>query len=91
MLEHEKQRFESADEQASPAPDSTAALRQEIDDAVRSLSDQEFRIIELRYGLADGQSHSREEVGALLELSPERIAEIEAGAVAKLQADRDSP
>src|SRR5262245_1095600 len=59
--------------------------------AVKNLSDQEFRVIELRYGLADGYSYSHEEVGKLLQLSPERIAEIEAEAVAKLKPDSDSP
>jgi hypothetical protein len=59
--------------------------------AVKNLSDQEFRVIELRYGLADGYSYSHEEVGKQLQLPPERIAEIEAGAVAKLKPDSDSP
>jgi RNA polymerase primary sigma factor len=90
MLEHEKQRDESEVEQPAPFADTTALIRQQIDEAVRNLSDQEFRIIELRYGLADGYSHSHEEIGKLLQQTPERIAEIEAGAVAKLQADGDS-
>jgi DNA-directed RNA polymerase sigma subunit (sigma70/sigma32) len=59
--------------------------------AVKNLSDQEFRVIELRYGLADGYSYSHEEVGKQLQLPPERIAEIEAEAVAKLKPDSDSP
>ena len=90
MLEHEKQRTESAGEGPAATPDDSAALRQQIDEAVRNLSDQEFRIIELRYGLADGYSYSREEVGALLELTPEEVEEIEAVAVAKLQAGGES-
>jgi DNA-directed RNA polymerase specialized sigma subunit len=74
----------------SPAV-SGADLRDAVAEAVKNLSDQEFRVIELRYGLADGYSYSHEEVGNLLQLTPERIAEIEAGAVAKLKPDSDGP
>jgi RNA polymerase sigma factor (sigma-70 family) len=84
MLEHEK--TESAGEDTDESADDPEALRQQIDEAVRNLSDQEFRIIELRYGLADGHSYSREEVAKLLEIPPEEVEAIEAGAVAKLQA-----
>ena len=86
MLEHEKERTESGAEETAVSPGDSEALRQQIDEAVRNLSDQEFRIIELRYGLADGYSYSREEIGSLLELTPEEVEEIEAAAVAKLQA-----
>jgi RNA polymerase primary sigma factor len=66
-----------------------AALRQMVDEVVNNLSDQEFRVIELRYGLATGYSLSLEEVGRDLDITPERVAEIESGAVAKLKADRE--
>jgi hypothetical protein len=79
MLEYEKQK-------ESAGADASDSLRAQIDEAVRNLSDQEFRIIELRYGLADGHSYSREEVAALLEIPAEDVEEIEAGAVAKLKA-----
>lgn len=65
------------------------AEQTQLGEATKNLSDEEFRVIELRYGLADGYTYSHEEVGKLLELSPERIAEIEAGAVAKLKLDQD--
>jgi RNA polymerase sigma factor (sigma-70 family) len=90
MLEHEKQRFESEVEQTAPTVATAAPIGRQIDEAVKNLSDEEFRIIELRYGLADGYMYSQEEIAKLLELTPERIAEIEAGAVAKLQTDRDA-
>jgi len=91
MLEHEKQRFESEVEQTAPTVAIAAPIGQQIDEAVKNLSDEEFRIIELRYGLADGYMYSQEEIGKLLQLTPERIAEIEARAVAKLQTHRDAP
>jgi ClpX C4-type zinc finger/Sigma-70, region 4 len=86
MLEHQKQETESGGEETAGSPDDSEALRQQIDEAVRNLSDQEFRVIELRYGLADGYYYSREEVASLLEIPLEEVEEIEAGAVAKLQA-----
>jgi RNA polymerase primary sigma factor len=78
MLEREKHK-------PVAQPEDSEALRLRIDEAVRNLSDQEFRIIELRYGLADGYSYSRDEVAKLLEIPPEEVEEIEAGAVAKLK------
>lgn len=90
MLEQAKQQVGSDVEPRAVVADAAEAIRWQIDEAVKNLSDQEFRVIELRYGLADGYSYSHEEVGKLLQLAPERIAEIESGAVAKLKADRDS-
>ncbi len=49
------------------------------------LDDLEFRIIELRYGLADGREYTHEEIAALLSITPEKVHEIEAAALAKLK------
>ena len=49
------------------------------------LDDLEFRIIELRYGLADGREYSHEEIASLLSITPEKVRDIEAAAVAKLK------
>jgi DNA-directed RNA polymerase specialized sigma24 family protein len=85
-LERQKQKLEpAADGSAHDAvADAALALSRQIDQAVKNLDDLEFRIIELRYGLADGHSHSHEEVAKALELTPEKVQEIEAAAVAKL-------
>ena len=88
MLEHEK--TGSVRAETAAALTTPRRWRQQIDEAVRNLSDLEFRIIELRYGLADGNSYSREEVAKLLEIPPEEVEAIEAGAVAKLQAGGES-
>ena len=61
------------------------ALGRKIDEAVKNLDDLEFRIIELRYGLADGHSHTHDEVARTLAITPEKVQQIEAAAVAKLQ------
>jgi len=79
----------------SPKPEAKIAMAvavpppEQIDDAVKNLSDQEFRVIELRYGLATGESYSIEDVARELQITPERVAEIEAGAVAKLKTGRE--
>jgi RNA polymerase primary sigma factor len=59
-------------------------LSRQLDEAVKNLDDIEFRIIELRYGLADGYSYSHEDVAKELKITPEKVQEIEAAAVAKL-------
>ena len=49
---------------------------------------RERRVIELRFGLADGQPRTLEEVGAPLGVTRERIRQIEVKTLAKLQARR---
>jgi RNA polymerase sigma factor (sigma-70 family) len=73
-----------ADTPADPAAAAEARSRQ-IASVVDNLDDLEFRIIELRYGLADGYSYSHEEIAGLLSITPEKVQEIEAAAVAKLK------
>ena len=52
---------------------------------LEGLSARERRVIELRFGLVDGQPRSLEEVGAALGLTRERIRQIEVKTLAKLQ------
>ena len=52
---------------------------------LEGLSARERRVIELRFGLADGQPRSLEEVGAQLGVTRERVRQIEAKTLAKLQ------
>jgi len=66
---------------AAEAIVAAAALRA----AVASLPPRERTIIELRYGLADGQERTLEEIGQLLGVSRERIRQIEAEALRKLR------
>ncbi len=77
---------ETEPEGAEPVRLASAAesITRQIDEAVKNLNGLEFRIIELRYGLADGHNHSHEEVAKALQITPERVEEIEAAAVAKL-------
>lgn len=60
-------------------------LRNRIDRVLKSLSYREREIIKLRYGLGDGYSYTLEEVGHIFKVTRERIRQIEAKAVRKLQ------
>ena len=61
-------------------------LRGRIAKVLKTLSYREREIIKLRYGLGDGYSYTLEEVGHIFKVTRERIRQIEAKAVRKLQA-----
>ena len=60
-------------------------LRSRITKVLKTLSYREREIIKLRYGLGDGYSYTLEEVGHIFKVTRERIRQIEAKAVRKLQ------
>ena len=60
-------------------------LRTRINSVLKTLSYREREIIKLRYGLGDGYSYTLEEVGHIFKVTRERIRQIEAKAVRKLQ------
>ena len=60
-------------------------LRVQIAKVLKTLSYREREIIKLRYGLGDGYSYTLEEVGHIFKVTRERIRQIEAKAVRKLQ------
>ncbi len=60
-------------------------LRHRIAKVLKTLSYREREIIKLRYGLGDGYSYTLEEVGHIFKVTRERIRQIEAKAVRKLQ------
>jgi len=65
-------------------------LRQSIDDLLKTLTFREREIIRLRYGLVDGYSYTLEEVGRIFKVTRERVRQIEAKAVKKLQSPNRS-
>lgn len=72
----------------TPAPDAVAAngmLKEQINDVLSTLSEREAQVLKLRYGLADGKSHTLEEVGNAFDITRERIRQIEAKALRKLR------
>jgi len=64
---------------------STSLLPGEIDKLLAPLDEREREIIRLRYGLDRGEPRTLEEVGAALELTRERIRQIERTALSKLR------
>ena len=60
-------------------------LRDKIHSVLDTLTYREREIIKLRYGLGDGYSYTLEEVGHIFKVTRERIRQIEAKAVRKLQ------
>ncbi len=61
-------------------------LKQQIEDILHELSERERLVITLRYGLADEQSHTLEEVGKDLHVTRERVRQIEVQAMRKLRS-----
>ena len=60
-------------------------LTDEVKIALTTLPPREQRIVSLRYGLEDGEEHSLQEIGTLLNLSRERIRQLEARALNRLR------
>ena len=71
-----------------PAPDDTATyhlLREHLESVLGGLPPREVRILQLRYGLLDGQSYTLEEVGRKMGVTRERVRQIEAQALSRLR------
>jgi RNA polymerase primary sigma factor len=61
------------------------SLKDRIKDVLNELSYREREILRLRYGLVDGYAYTLEEVGQIFSVTRERVRQIEAKAVRKLQ------
>ncbi len=71
------------------APDRAAALqllKDYVRDVIKDLSPREQKILELRFGLTDGVTHTLEEVGQEFDVTRERIRQIEAKALERIKA-----
>ncbi|MHC4285002.1 MAG: sigma-70 family RNA polymerase sigma factor [Planctomycetota bacterium] len=78
--------FIEDDEIASPVASATQEmLRERIDLILKTLSYREREIIKLRYGLGDGYTYTLEEVGRIFKVTRERVRQVEAKAIRKLQ------
>jgi RNA polymerase primary sigma factor len=70
----------------SPTQSATnGLLKDRIDSLLKTLTFREREIIRLRYGLTDGYTYTLEEVGRIFRVTRERVRQIEAKAVKKLQ------
>lgn len=70
------------------APDETATynlLREHLENVLNGLPPREVRILQLRYGLLDGQAYTLEEVGRKMGVTRERVRQIEAQALSRLR------
>jgi len=61
------------------------SLQEHIDEALKTLTDREARVLKMRFGLGDGNEHTLEEVGQQFKVTRERIRQIEAKALRKLK------
>jgi RNA polymerase primary sigma factor len=60
-------------------------LKDKLDQILQTLTFREREIIKLRYGMGDGYTYTLEEVGKVFKVTRERVRQIEAKAVRKLQ------
>ncbi len=71
-----------------PSPPDTVIhinLREQIEEALKSLTEREGKVLKMRFGLGDGNEHTLEEVGQQFKVTRERIRQIEAKALRKLK------
>jgi RNA polymerase primary sigma factor len=64
---------------------SNQLLKEQVQSILGSLSKREREVLEMRFGLKDGQGHTLEEVGSHFGVTRERIRQIEAKALRKLR------
>lgn len=72
----------------APPPDETATynlLKEHLEEVLNGLPPREVRILQLRYGLLDGQAYTLEEVGRKMGVTRERVRQIEAQALSRLR------
>jgi RNA polymerase primary sigma factor len=71
-----------------PAPDeavTSSMLRELLQEILQGLPPREVRILQMRYGLVDGETYTLEEVGKKLGVTRERVRQIEAQALSRLR------
>jgi RNA polymerase primary sigma factor len=75
------------DERAESPVDSAAQemLKDKIEQVLKTLTYREREIIKLRYGIGDGYTYTLEEVGRIFKVTRERVRQVEAKAIRKLQ------
>ncbi len=60
-------------------------LKEKLEEVLKSLTERERKVLELRFGLADGYARTLEEVGKQFRVTRERIRQIEAKALRKMR------
>jgi RNA polymerase primary sigma factor len=64
---------------------SSELLRRQVEEVLATLSAREARVLQMRFGLKDGRTHTLEEVGRRFGVTRERVRQIEAKALRKLR------
>jgi RNA polymerase primary sigma factor len=64
---------------------SYSLLKAKLGDVLMTLTERERKILEMRFGLADGYERTLEEIGKMYNVTRERIRQIEAKALRKLR------
>ncbi len=75
-------------DEESISPETSAArriLRDHLNEIINDLSEREQQILEMRFGLKDGVTHTLEEVGKVFGVTRERIRQIEAKSLEKIR------
>jgi RNA polymerase primary sigma factor len=76
------------EDESQEAPSTTVsndALKNRIEAVLKTLTYREREIIKLRYGIGDGYTYTLEEVGRIFKVTRERVRQVEAKAIRKLQ------
>jgi RNA polymerase primary sigma factor len=79
------------EDEEAPSPDETAMhniLREHLEEVLDRLPPREVRILQLRYGLLDGQVLTLNEVGRRMGVTRERVRQIEAQALRRLRSSK---
>jgi RNA polymerase primary sigma factor len=79
------------EDEEAPSPDETAMnniLREHLEEVLDRLPPREVRILQLRYGLLDGQVLTLNEVGRRMGVTRERVRQIEAQALRRLRSTK---
>jgi RNA polymerase primary sigma factor len=76
------------EDERAESPVSSASsdmLKDRIEAVLKTLTYREREIIKLRYGIGDGYTYTLEEVGKIFKVTRERVRQVEAKAIRKLQ------
>lgn len=91
--EQDSQLSDFLEDKDSATPEESAMyqlMKGHVSDILKELSPREQKILKMRFGLEDGRSHTLEEVGQEFGVTRERIRQIEAKALKKLEKHQDS-
>ncbi len=80
---------EFIEDKNSPSPEEAVIqsnLREQIERALDSLTEREAGVLKMRFGLMDDREHTLEEIGEAFKVTRERIRQVEAKALRKLES-----